>query len=118
LFGLCAIAFGINHFLNLSQTSAMVPAWIPPAKQFSAVATGIGDAAAGLAIASGILAPLAARLLTLMFGTFLLFVWVPILLDQPGDHGAWAGNAITLALIGAAWVLADALTARGRSARA
>lgn len=115
LFGVCAIAFGLNHFFNLDGTSDMVPGWIPPAKQFWAIATGVADVAAGLAIVGGILAPLAARLLTLMFGSFLLFVWLPTLIGNPTDHIAWAGTAITLGLVGAACVMADALSVRGRS---
>lgn len=114
LFGACAIAFGINHFLNLDATSAMVPEWIPPTKLFWAIATGIADVAAGLAIVSGIVAPLAARFLTVMFASFLLFVWLPTLFGHPADHVAWAGTAITFALVGAAWVMADALAVRVR----
>jgi hypothetical protein len=47
LFGICAIAFGFNHFLALKEASAFVPTWIPPNQEFWAVATGAADVAAG-----------------------------------------------------------------------
>jgi uncharacterized membrane protein YphA (DoxX/SURF4 family) len=114
LFGICAIAFGFNHFLALEESSAFVPTWIPPNQEFWAVATGAADVAAGLAIVSGIWATLAARLLTLMFACFETLIWAPDLAASPTDHGAWAANAVNLALIGAVWVLADALAKRPR----
>ena len=112
LFGICAIAFGFNHFLALKQASVFVPAWIPPNQQFWAVATGAADVAAGLAFISGIWATLAARLLTLMFACFQALIWVPKLVAAPADQKMWAANAVNLALVGAAWVLADTLAKR------
>ena len=112
LFGLCAIAFGLNHFFSLKETVAMVPGWIPPGKTFWAVATGVADVAAGVAIISGIWAALAARLLTLMFASFSAFIWVPTLIADPKAQIGWQGNAVNLALIGAVWVLGDALSER------
>jgi uncharacterized membrane protein len=117
LFGICAIAFGFNHFFALKEASAFVPAWIPPNQEFWAVATGAADVAAGVAIISAIWATLAARLLTLMFAGFGALIWARVLVASPSDHGAWAANAVNLALIGAVWVLADALAKRPRRSR-
>jgi uncharacterized membrane protein len=114
LFGACAVAFGFNHFFSLKETVAMVPGWIPPGKTFWAITTGAADVAAGLAIITALVAPLAARLLTLMFATFSAFIWVPTLIGDPTAHIAWQGNAVNLALIGAAWVVADAVSKRRR----
>lgn len=114
-YGICAIAFGFNHFFNMPQTSGMVPAWIPPGQHFWALATGIADVAAGLAIITLLLAPLAARLLTLMFASYSVFIWLPALFKTPAEHFPWAANAVNLALIAAAWVVGDALTARRAS---
>jgi uncharacterized membrane protein YphA (DoxX/SURF4 family) len=114
LFGICVIAFGFNHFLALKATSGFVPAWIPPSQGFWAVATGAADVAAGLAIISGILAPLAVRLLTLMFVGFEALIWVPVVAAAPRDPAAWTPTAVNLALIGTVWVLADALSKRPR----
>lgn len=111
LFGICVACFGVSHFLALRQTAAMVPQWLPPGPAFWAVATGLAAVMAGLAIATGVRAAAAARLLTAMFGVFTALVWLPIVLAEPGSHVAWAGNAMNLALIGAAWVVANAISA-------
>ena len=115
--GICVIGFGILHFDALPQTSAMVPRWIPPGQRFWALATGLADVAAGLAIVAGILAAPAARLLTLMFASFGAFIWLPMLLRTPHEPSVWGGNAINLAVTAAVWVLAETLSRRGRRAR-
>jgi uncharacterized membrane protein len=108
-FGACAIVFGAAHFAYPQATAAIVPEWLPPHQLFWAYLTGACDVAAGLALLSGVLALLAARLLTLMFLVFQLLVWLPRIFAQPGDHIAWAGNGVNLALVGAAWIVADLL---------
>lgn len=116
LFGLCVISFGIIHFDALPQTASLVPAWLPPSQEFWAQATGVADIAAGLALLTGVQARLAARLLTAMFVTFQLLVWLPKIPHNPTDHIVWAGNSINLALIASAWVMADRV--RNRAFRA
>lgn len=118
-FGVCAIAFGLNHFFALPQTAGMVPAWIPPGPMFWAVATGVLHAAAGIAIVSGFRAILAARLLAAMILVFEALIWLPDLAGEPGTHMVWAGNGVNLALAGATLVVADAVARRrGRTAAA
>lgn len=114
-FGLCAVAFGLNHFFALEQTAGMVPKWIPPTPMFWAVATGVFHLAAGLAILSGMQSLLAARLLGCMMLVFGVLVWLPNLAGSPMVHMVWAGNAVNLALAGAAFVVADSI-ARHRGA--
>lgn len=109
VFGVCLLAFGGAHFVYVKETAEMVPAWIPPNPNIWAYITGAAHAAAGLALISGVLAPLAARLVTLMFVAFGTLVWAPQLMAHANDHTVWCGNAINLALVGAAWVLGDAL---------
>ena len=106
-FGLCLISFGAAHFVYVTETAAMVPAWLPPSQRFWALATGAAHVLAGLALLSGIRALLGARLLTAMFIGFGLLVWLPKLFSAPNEHMSWGGNAINLALIGAAWAVAD-----------
>jgi uncharacterized membrane protein YphA (DoxX/SURF4 family) len=113
-FGVCVLSFGLSHFFAIPQTAAMVPKWIPPGQQFWAVATGIFHLLAGLAILSGVMDVLASRLLTVMLATFGALVWAPALFAQPREHMVWAGNAVNLALIGAAWVVADSIASRRR----
>jgi uncharacterized membrane protein YphA (DoxX/SURF4 family) len=116
LFGLCVITFGLAHFMAPVETAGMVPKWIPPGQHFWAVATGVAHVCAGVAILSGILAVVAARMLTLMLVVFGALVWVPLLLGAPRGHMTWAGNAINLAMVGAAWVVADSIAGRQRLA--
>jgi uncharacterized membrane protein len=109
LFGLCLLVFGAAHFVYLSETAALVPTWLPPGPRAWAGITGGCDIAAGLALLSGRLALIAARLVTAMFVGFGLLVWLPQLFAAPGDHIAWAGNAVNLALVAAAWAVAEAI---------
>ena len=108
-FGVCALIFGGAHFVYMNLTAPLVPRWLPPSQVFWGYATGVGQIAAGVAILTGVQARLAANLLTAMYASFALLVWVPMLLAAPGSHGNWTESATTLALIGAAWVVADSL---------
>jgi len=109
LYGICVISFALEHLFYISATASFVPRWIPPGQLFWAIATAVFFLLAAIAILSGILAGLASRLLTAMIVGFELLVWVPILLASPHVHFSWAGNAICLALAGAAWVVADSI---------
>ncbi|MGZ4730718.1 MAG: DoxX family membrane protein [Terriglobales bacterium] len=109
LFGICVVVFGLAHFLALSETAGMVPKWLPPGQRFWALATGTAHLLAGIAILTGILAVLASRLLTAMLITFGVLVWALSLFAHPDTHMVWAGNAINLALTGAAWAVADSI---------
>jgi hypothetical protein len=62
---------------------------------------------------TGVQARLAAILLTAMFASFTVLAHVPMLLANPSSHWIWAENALNLAVIGVAWVVADSL-ARAR----
>jgi uncharacterized membrane protein len=112
VFGLCALVFGGAHFAYMNLTVPLVPKWLPPSQVFWAYATGVSHVAAGLAIASGIRARLAAILLTVMYAAFQPLVHLPMLLASPASHFEWGENAINLALVGAAWVVADSFRDR------
>ena len=117
VFGLCALVFGTAHFVYMTLTAPIVPKWLPPTQEFWAYATGIGHIAAGVAILTGVRARLAAVLLTFMFVSFTVLVHVPMLLADPSNHWIWNENAVNIALIGAAWVVADSLAKRPGSFR-
>ncbi|MBO9712978.1 hypothetical protein [Sphingomonas sp.] len=110
-FGACLVVFGVAHWIYVKETAAMVPGWLPPSGEGWAIATGAFHALAGLALLSGVRALLAARLVVAMFVGFGLLVWLPQLAPWPGTHLAWGGNAINLALVGAAWAVADMIRA-------
>lgn len=113
-FGVCVLSFGLGHFFAIPQTAEMVPGWIPPGQRFWALATGVAHLLAGVSILAGVLDVLGSRLLTLMLATFSALVWAPALFTQPREHVVWAGNAINLALVGAAWVVADSIASHRR----
>jgi uncharacterized membrane protein YphA (DoxX/SURF4 family) len=112
VFGLCLFSFAWAHFAYLDRTVSMVPAWLPPSQMFWAWFTAIAAAAAGLAFISGVLALLAARLLTAMYVIFQIFVHAPIVMAGHTTLFNWEENAVNLALIGAAWIIADSLATR------
>jgi uncharacterized membrane protein YphA (DoxX/SURF4 family) len=113
-FGVCALLFGGAHFLYMNLTAPLVPKWLPPTQEFWAYATGVGFIAAGLAILTGVQARLAAALLTAMLASFTLLVHGPMFLADPSRHPIWIENATNLAVMGAAWAVADALAAAER----
>jgi uncharacterized membrane protein YphA (DoxX/SURF4 family) len=115
VFAACAVSFAFGHFTAIRETTSFVPQWIPPGQRFWAWATGIFHLLAGLAIGSGLQAALASRLLTTMMVGFGVLVWAPMLIAEP-THFNWAGNAINLALTGAAWVIADSIASRRSAA--
>jgi uncharacterized membrane protein len=111
-FGVCAVLFGIAHFVYMNMTAPLVPHWLPPNGEFWGYATGVAHILGGIALITGIQARLAAILTTVMYASFTALVHIPMVLATPTRFW-WSENALNLALVGAAWVLADSL-ARAR----
>ncbi len=106
-FGLCALIFGGAHFVYMNFTAPLVPKWLPPSQVFWGYLTGVAFILAGLAILSRMQARLAAILLAVMLATFSLLVHVRILFADHKTQFNWTELAINLAILGAAWVVAD-----------
>jgi uncharacterized membrane protein YphA (DoxX/SURF4 family) len=115
LFGICPISFGIVHIIDMPGLLGWIPGWLPPTRMFWAYATTLGFFGAAVSILSGIMAPLAARLLTAEIVIFELLIWIPNLSAAPHNHFNWSGNAISLALVGASWVVSDSISAAART---
>ena len=115
LFGICPISFGIVHIIDMPGLLNWIPGWLLLPKMFLAYVTTLGFFAAAIAILTGILAPLAARLLTAEIVGFELLVWIPMLSRDPHKHFNWAGNAICIAIAGAAWVVSDSISAAAKN---
>src|SRR5258706_7414220 len=113
-FGVCALLFGGAHFFYMNFTAPLVPKWLPPTQEFWAYATGVGHIAAGIAILTGVQARLVAVLLTAMYASFTPLVHGPMLLANSSSYMNWTENALNLALVGAAWVVADSLARQRR----
>ena len=108
-FGICVISFTLEQALNLSATADFVPKWMPPGQMFWSVATTVAFALTVISFFTGWLGLLASRLLTLMIICFGVFVWLPILINDPHKMFNWAGNTVNLAICGAAWIVSDYL---------
>jgi uncharacterized membrane protein len=108
-FGVCAVLFGGAHFAYMQMTAPLVPKWLPPSQVFWGYATGVAHIAAGVAILTRVQGRLAAIGLTAMYASFTALVHIPLLVGDPSSHWIWAENALNLALIGCAWVVADSL---------
>jgi hypothetical protein len=106
-FGLCPLFFGVGNLLAIETVVPLIPKWMPFGTVFWAVLTGIAFALAGLAIVSGVLDVLAARLLALMLLVFSAFALAPLPFADPHDHTAWGGNAYNLTVVGAALIAAE-----------
>ena len=108
-FGICCLVWGGAHFVYMNLTAPLVPKWLPPGQVFWGYLTGLCFIAAGVAILVGIKARLAAILLTVMIASFGLLANGPMLVADPSSHWNWTESTLNLALIGAAWVVADSL---------
>jgi uncharacterized membrane protein YphA (DoxX/SURF4 family) len=115
LFGICPISFGIVHIVDMPGLLGMIPGWLPPTRMFWAYTTTLGFFGAAVAILTGIMAPLAARLLTAEIVIFELVVWIPNLSGAPKSHFNWAANAICTAIAGAAWVVSDSISTAAKT---
>ncbi len=116
--GLCELALAFTHLAALKDTASLVPAWLPPGQRTWAILTGIFHFAAAIALISGERALLAARALVVMFAGFSLLVWGPIVFADPGNWQMLAVAALSWAMTGAVWILADALAQESDARRA
>jgi hypothetical protein len=114
VFGFCSLAFGLGHLTNIETVVPLVPKWLPWGGAFWAALTGIAFALAGLAIISGVLDILAARLLGAMLLVFSALALAPLIFASPRNHVSWGGNAYNLTAVGAAWIVAEWLADRRR----
>jgi hypothetical protein len=108
-FGVCSLIFGGAHFVYMKNTASLVPTWLPPTQEFWGYATGVGFVAAGVAILTGVQARLAAILMTAMLISFGVLANGRVLLADHSSHWNWTESAENLAVVGAAWVVADSL---------
>jgi uncharacterized membrane protein YphA (DoxX/SURF4 family) len=118
LLGVSAISFGVVHIYDMPGLLTWIPSWIPPSQMFWAYVTTIGFFLAAAAILSGIMAPLATRLLTAEIVGFEMLVWIPKLIASPHEHFIWAGNGICIAIAGATWAVSDSFVRAAKGARA
>lgn len=107
-FALSLPAFGMLHVIYIDYVAYVIPAWIPW-HAFWGYFTGAAAALAGLAILSRIQARLAAIMLGLMYGSWVLILHTPRVWAQPQDHREWASLLVAVTLCGGAWLVAGSL---------
>jgi uncharacterized membrane protein len=110
--GLMLICFGAVHWMYIGAIAGMIPDWMPGRTLWPWV-TGGANIAAGLAIASGVLARLASALVGAMFASWILLVHLPRLFAAPDDRSEWVACALAFALTGVVWTVNGALPRNG-----
>jgi hypothetical protein len=96
-------AFGLFHFLYLDYIVSVIPSWIP-AHTFWAIATGVALIAAGTSLLSGRHARLAAILATVMFGSWVVLLHIPRVIERR-HADEWTSMFIATAMCGGAWLI-------------
>ncbi len=110
IFGLCALVWGGAHFVYMNLTAPLVPKWLPPSQVFWGYLTGTAFILAGLAILSRVQARRATILLTAMLASFTFLVHIRILFTDHKTEFNWTELAVNLAMLGAAWTVADSFS--------
>ena len=105
LYGLALIAFGLSHFVYLSLTAPLVPAWLL-APLFWAYFTGVVYLLTGFFLVTGFGVRMAAVLAAVQIALITLLVWGPMVLA--GDLSAmhWQETIVSWALTAGALVIA------------
>lgn len=102
--------FGMQHFALRDVVVGAVPSWMP-GPMFWVWLVGAALISASLSIITGKVAHLAALLMGVMLFLFVLMIYVPNAVTNPGDRFAWALLCRDLALSGGAMALAGTLAA-------
>jgi len=98
--------FGLLHFLYVDYVASVIPGWLP-AHVFWAYATGVAHIAGGVALATGIRARLAAILLAVMFGTWVVLLHLPRALAAAAPRAEWTSLFVALAMCAGSVLLID-----------
>lgn len=104
-FGVCALVFGLSHFVYVDFTAGMVPDWLPARKAVAWMTGGV-HAASGLCMLLGVVMPLAAWIEAMMMCAFVVLLHVPRVLAAPTNRLELTMLAVAVMLTSAAWVVA------------
>lgn len=115
VFGISALAFGLAHLTNVATNAPLVPAWLPPTRDFWVVLTGIAFVLSGIGMLTRFAGIAAARLLALMLFVFSVLALAPLIVKYPHGQIAWGANAYNLTAVAAVWLFAQYLANDRRS---
>jgi uncharacterized membrane protein len=105
-FAVALPVFGLLHFIYVDYVASVIPKWLP-GHVFWAYATGVAHVAGGAALLTGIQARLAAILLAVMFGTWVVILHLPRALAAFDHRGEWTSLFVALAMCAGSVLLAD-----------
>jgi len=114
-FGWPLAVFGAQHIVFLNDVVNGVPAWMPW-HLFWALVVGIALIAAALSLTTGIMAERAALMMGVMLFCFVLMIYVPNLVENPGSL-AVTQLLRDLSMSGGALALAGTLARNGKWSR-
>jgi uncharacterized membrane protein len=97
--------FAPEHFHGPMFVQNMVPSWMP-AHVFWPYFVGCALLAAATSLTVRKLVRLSSTLLALMFSLFVCMIYIPNVLENPGDRLAWTFALRDLSFAGGAWALA------------
>jgi uncharacterized membrane protein len=104
-FAITLPAFGALHFIYRDYVASVIPGFLP-GHMFWAYATGIAHIAAGLSLLTNIASRLAALLLAVMFGSWVILLHVPRVLAAFHNRAEWTSLCVAVTLCGAALLIA------------
>jgi uncharacterized membrane protein YphA (DoxX/SURF4 family) len=113
MLGLPPVLFGLFHLVGIRVFATIVPHWMGFG-YFWAGLTGIAFVLAGIAICSGFMAVLAARLLALMLLLFEGFVEIPPIFIRLHNQPTWGAAVYNVTAIGGCLIFAEFLARRAR----
>jgi uncharacterized membrane protein len=107
-FGLSMLVFGTLHFIYARFVATLVPGWIP-GRLFWSYLTGAAFVAAGLSIVTKVKGRLAATLLGVMFGAWVISLHAPRVAAKLRDQGEWTSLLVATAMCGGALLIGGSL---------
>jgi hypothetical protein len=113
LFAISLPVWGVLHFLYAPGLATLLPAWIP-FHLFWIYFFGVAMAAAAVAIATGVQAPLAATLLGAMYLLWFVTLHLPRCFAAPHNGDEWTSAFVALAMGGGSWLMAAVAAAAAR----
>jgi uncharacterized membrane protein len=106
LFAFSMVIFGAQHFMYAPFIAFLIPTWMP-AHLFLVYFTGAAMVAAGLAMATGILARSAGIWLGVMFLLWVILLHAPRVLAKPHNADEWTSLFVAMCMAGCSFILAE-----------